>query len=66
VAAAHRLRAGDAIHLATALAVQAATPLRLVLISSDGELLAAAGAAGLAVLDPADPDALASLRGLRT
>jgi uncharacterized protein len=62
----HRLRAGDAIHLATALATAAlAAPDRLVLVSSDGELAQAAAAAGLAVLDPAGPGALASLRGLR-
>ncbi len=62
----HNLRSGDAIHLATALAIAPlVSPHRLVTVSSDGELIHAAGVAGLAVLDPAAPDALASLRGLR-
>ena len=66
VAEQHRLRAGDAIHLATASGVAALAPQQpLVLVSSDGELLQAAAAAGLAALDPAAPDAVARLRELR-
>ena len=62
----HRLRAGDAIHLATALATAPlVAPLHLVMVSSDAEVIHATTAAGLAVLDPAGPDALARLRGLR-
>ena len=66
VAEQHRLRAGDALHLAAALSIAALTPQDpLVLVSSDSELLAAATAAGLPVLDPAGPGAGALLRQLR-
>ena len=37
----HRLRAGDAIHLATALSVAAATTQQVFMVSSDVELLEA-------------------------
>jgi len=66
VAEMHSLRAGDAIHLATALAITPlVSPHRLVMVSSDNDLFQAAGVAGLGVLDPAGPDALARLRRLR-
>ncbi len=63
---AHKLRAGDAIHLATAVAVFSAFPsTEPVLVSSDRELLAAATASGITVLDPQDPEAPARLTALR-
>lgn len=66
VVEAYTLRAGDAVHLATALAIsRAVMPLPLVMVSSDAEVIHATTAAGLGVLDPAGPDALARLRGLR-
>ena len=75
VAEQHKLRAGDALHLASALSIAALAPQPsgpalsraegLVLVSSDSELLGAAAAAGLVVLDPAAPGAGAILRQLR-
>ena len=62
----HRLRSGDAIHLATALAIGSVQPeVLFVLVSSDHELLDAAAAAGLTVLDPAEPRAFFQLSGIR-
>lgn len=49
----YRLRAADAVHLASALLARAAGD-QVMMVSSDRELLAAAGACGLAILDPVD------------
>jgi predicted nucleic acid-binding protein len=46
------LRAGDAIHLASALAMAAHDDTDLVMVSADTELLAAAQAKGLRTLNP--------------
>ncbi len=48
----HRLKAADAIHLSTALSVRSHTRDRLVLVSSNLELLAAADHEGLVAVDP--------------
>ena len=48
----HRLKAADAIHLATALSIRSHVKDRLVLVSSDRELLAAAKNEGLLAIDP--------------
>lgn len=72
----HRLRAADAIHLATALNVEAtsssplqdvpsATSLTTVLVASDRELFTAAHAEGLIALDPTEAVAANRLVGLR-
>ena len=54
-----RLRSGDAIHLASALAVwEAVSPVPVVMVSSDRELTLSAGGAGLDVLDPAGSAAI--------
>ena len=45
----HRLRGADAVHLASALAVGADEPQRLLVAVWDARLASAAGAAGLAV-----------------
>ena len=62
----HRLRAGDAIHLATALDIAAiADDSRVFMVSSDSELLEASEAAGIGALDPQANDAIDSLRQIR-
>ena len=61
----YRLRAGDAIHLATALSVGATTTQQVFVVSSDAELLEASEAAGIGALDPQADDALISLRQIR-
>lgn len=62
----HRLRAGDAIHLATALSIAAMTERsQLFMVTSDAELLEAAQAAGIGAIDPQEDDAMGSLRQLR-
>ncbi|MDE2686266.1 MAG: type II toxin-antitoxin system VapC family toxin [Chloroflexota bacterium] len=62
----YRLRAGDAIHLATALSIAAMTEQsQLFMISSDAELLDAFIAAGIGALDPQADDAMDSLRQIR-
>ena len=56
LAARHRLRGADAVHLATALEVQAslsAAGESVIFVASDRELLSAAEAAGLAIENPA-------------
>lgn len=69
VAERHRLRSGDAIHLATALATSAAAPGAIfIIISADRELLEAAASAGLATLNPEEvgaPQALTRIRDRR-
>lgn len=60
----YRLRAGDAIHLATALDI-AASFSQVFMVSSDAELLKASQAAGLAALDPQAADAVDSLHKIR-
>ena len=62
----HRLRAGDALQLASALAFGAVYETPIIMVSSDHELLWAAAAAGLSVLDPTDHGALQTLRELRS
>jgi predicted nucleic acid-binding protein len=62
----HRLRSADAIHLATAEAIGSLVPdARVVMVSSDRELLDAAEAAGLTPLDPQASDAGERLRQVR-
>lgn len=61
----HRLRAGDAIHLAAALSIAATTVSQVFMVSSDTELLEASDAAGISVLDPQATDAMVSLRQIR-
>ena len=62
----HRLRAADAIHLASALAIAArAAPATVVMVTGDQELIRAARSTGLIVLDPTDAGALAQLRAAR-
>jgi predicted nucleic acid-binding protein len=56
IAREHRLRAADAVHLATAMDWREDLALsgeRVVFVASDLELLAAAEAAGFTVLNPA-------------
>lgn len=49
----HQLRSADAIHLATASSIFSLAPeLEGVMVSSDRELLSAAGNSGMGVLDP--------------
>ncbi len=49
----HRLKSGDAIHLATALAISRTIPGEtVVVVASDTQLIAAAGASGLEALNP--------------
>ena len=59
IAEEHRLRSGDAIHLATALAVAAVAPgsPRMFMVSSDTELLTASHETRLGALDPQTDDA---------
>ena len=61
----YRLRAGDAIHLATALSVAATTTQQVFMVSSDAELLEASEAASIGALDPQAYDALSSLHRIR-
>ncbi|MBI4322575.1 MAG: type II toxin-antitoxin system VapC family toxin [Chloroflexi bacterium] len=62
----HKLRSADAIHLATSFAIAAAAPSApVVTVTSDGELVRASTAAGLAVLDPTGADAIVWLRKVR-
>ena len=62
----HRLRAGDAIHLATALSVAATVDeSQTFMVSADTELLEASEAAGMGALDPQAADALGSLHQIR-
>jgi len=51
----HGLRGNDAVHAATALALQEDG---VVAVTGDRALLAAFGALGLATIDPAGPDAM--------
>ncbi|MDA8168501.1 MAG: type II toxin-antitoxin system VapC family toxin [Nitrospiraceae bacterium] len=48
----HRLKAADAVHLATARNIRHHTKDEILIASSDHELLAAAGREGLPVMDP--------------
>ena len=53
----HQLRSADAIHLATASSIFSLAPdSECVLVSSDRELLSAAGNSGMGVLNPQDSD----------
>ena len=63
----HRLRAGDAVHLAAALSVAADADgeQQVFMVSSDGELLAAAEAAGIGALDPQADSAIDRLLNIR-
>ena len=66
VAERYGLRAGDAIHLASALSVAAVSDdSKLFMVSSDVELLEASEAAGIGALDPQSENATASLRQIR-
>ena len=60
------LRAGDAIHLATALSIAAVSDYTQVfMVTSDAELLAAAEAAGIGALDPQADDSIDRLLNIR-
>ena len=61
----HRLRAGDAIHSATALSIAATAIQQVFMVSSDTELLEASGMAGIGALDPQTEGAVGSLRQIR-
>lgn len=62
----HALKAGDAIHLASALRLKpsAANMEPVVLVTSDRELSDAGGAEGFEVLNPEDDDASQRLRDM--
>ena len=63
----HKLRAADAIHLATALSVALVVPgTQTIMVPSDQRLIRSAQAAALVVLDPAAHGSLTQLRELRT
>ena len=63
---AYGLRTGDAIHLATALSIAAVSGYnQTFMVSSDGELLAAAEAAGMGALDPQADSAIDRLMNIR-
>ena len=63
VAERHKLRAGDAIHLAAAQQIAgAASGTQVVMVSSDRELVDAAQASGLAPLDPQAGDSAAKVK----
>ena len=64
VAERHRLRTGDAIHLATAMDI-ANDFQQVFMVSSDIELLEASEAAGLGALNPQVDDALGRLNEIR-
>lgn len=62
----YRVRSADAIHLASAQAIASlVSGTRVVMVSSDRELLDAAEAAGLTPLDPQAADAAERLRQVR-
>jgi predicted nucleic acid-binding protein len=62
----HKLRSGDALHLAAAQTIAGLAPGALtVMVTSDRELLSAAEAVRLGVLDPQAPGAAAKLKELR-
>ena len=61
----HRLRAGDAIHLATALSIAAVADSQVFMVSADAELLGESQAAGIGVLDPQVDDSIDGLRRIR-
>ncbi|MDO8689693.1 MAG: type II toxin-antitoxin system VapC family toxin [Dehalococcoidia bacterium] len=62
----HRLRSGDAIHLATALRIASITPgVASIMVSSDQQLLNSAEESGLNVLDPSALGASSKLIRLR-
>ena len=62
----HRLRSADAIHLATAHKIASlVSGTTVVMVSSDQELLDAAHATGIAILDPRAPGSLEKLKELR-
>ena len=59
------VRAGDAIHLATAVRVQQIIALKVILVASDRELLLAAESVGFTTFNPESQDALIVLESLR-
>jgi len=62
----HRIRSADALHLATAMAIRAvAGDTEVVMVASDGELLDATSASGLATLDLRADNALERLAQIR-
>lgn len=62
----YTLKAPDAIHLTTALAINWANPsANCILVTSDVDLLRAADDAGLHTLNPQEPDADRTLTALR-
>jgi hypothetical protein len=65
VARQYSLRAGDAVHLASALRGKQAAAEEIVFVASDKELVEAPRSAGFAILNPENEDALATLSSLR-
>ena len=66
VAERHSLRAGDSIHLATALDLaEVADASQVFMVSSDVELIQASEAVGIGALDPQAGDAIDSLNRIR-
>lgn len=62
----HSLRSADALHFASAEKIAALAPgTKVVMVSSDLELLDAAEAAGLTALDPQAPGSAVKLKQLR-
>lgn len=62
----HKLRSADALHLATAQRIASLAPgAQTVMVSSDSELLRAAGVAGLITLDPQARESIETLKQLR-
>lgn len=64
----HKLRTGDAIHLATALdisSIEGDTP-DMVMVSSDNELIEASTNSNMAHLDPFNADAIHQLNRMRS
>ena len=61
----YRLRAGDAIHIATAPSIAAIAGPQVFMVSSDAELLEASAAAGIGALDPQADDVIGSLCEIR-
>ena len=58
-------RAGDALHLATAIRVKDAAPSKSIFVTSDAELVNASVAEGFTVLNPEHEDALSLLLAFR-
>ncbi|MBI4446874.1 MAG: hypothetical protein HY645_13335 [Acidobacteria bacterium] len=65
IARRHAVKAGDAIHIASALRLRQAPSPEVVFVTSDRELLQASQVAGFATLNPEADDALETLSDWR-